>query len=443
MTTEKRKRILEIENFLSIDKAEIHINDLTLLIGPQAAGKSVIAKLIYFYHCIPNKLFQVVQDDEAKRSFDNGMKKLFAEIFPPYSWSGKTFKICYRTSVGNFCIGNKSSLNSTSLIFNYDNYFKNLIYQARYLFKKLYTKVEQEIDNNEEIGEYYDPAEIVGSRLARSFSEFDFGFVQSIAKPIFIPSGRSFFSNIQNNVFSFLSNNIEIDYFLKEFGSTYNSAKQFHDISRIRKPKNGLFNKEVMKSVLGGEYRREKRKAREYIQSTDGRLTNVANASSGQQESLPMLLVLSSLPYFRQKQSNLYIIEEPEAHLFPQAQKQMVELIVGLYNSFEKKNSYIITTHSPYVLAVLNVLAKAGRIRKQIIEKNLEAQKIELLDQIIPQNLQIEKSCLTAYLVSENKVKSITDADTGLVNDEIIDEVSEDISKEFEGLLGMEEFECL
>ena len=43
---------------------------------------------------------------------------------------------------------------------------------------------------------------------------------------IFIPAGRSFFSNLQSSIFSFFSSNKSLDPFLIQFGSTYESFKR-------------------------------------------------------------------------------------------------------------------------------------------------------------------------------------------------------------------------
>ena len=40
---------LLIENFSCIDEAKINLARVTILIGPQASGKSVISKLVYFF----------------------------------------------------------------------------------------------------------------------------------------------------------------------------------------------------------------------------------------------------------------------------------------------------------------------------------------------------------------------------------------------------------
>mgnify|MGYP006206212493 CR=1 FL=1 len=51
----------------------------------------------------------------------------------------------------------------------------------------------------------------------------------------------------------------------------------------------------------------------------------------------------------------LRIIEEPEAHLFPVAQKHLIELLAIMVNRNED-NQLIITTHSPYILSSFNNL---------------------------------------------------------------------------------------
>ena len=40
---------LIVENFLTIEKAELEVGRMTVIIGPQASGKSVLAKLVYFF----------------------------------------------------------------------------------------------------------------------------------------------------------------------------------------------------------------------------------------------------------------------------------------------------------------------------------------------------------------------------------------------------------
>ncbi len=61
------------------------------------------------------------------------------------------------------------------------------------------------------------------------------------------------------------------------------------------------------------------------------------------------------------------IIEEPEAHLFPEAQKEISALIALLSNM--KQSQITITTHSPYILASINNLILAHKVGKKYPEK--------------------------------------------------------------------------
>jgi predicted ATPase len=49
-----------IEDFGPLAKVELEIQDFMLFIGPQASGKSTLAKLIYFFKTLPNELYQSV-----------------------------------------------------------------------------------------------------------------------------------------------------------------------------------------------------------------------------------------------------------------------------------------------------------------------------------------------------------------------------------------------
>ena len=49
MVNEPRKENLKIANFAGIKHLDIDIGNLTLLLGPQAVGKSIALKIIYFF----------------------------------------------------------------------------------------------------------------------------------------------------------------------------------------------------------------------------------------------------------------------------------------------------------------------------------------------------------------------------------------------------------
>lgn len=85
-------------------------------------------------------------------------------------------------------------------------------------------------------------------------------------------------------------------------------------------------------------------------------------ASSGQQEVVWILNVI--FYYLRNNKKAYFIIEEPESHLFPNAQKLIAEFISLARNN--GRNQVFITTHSPYILGTVNNLLYADKISESL-----------------------------------------------------------------------------
>ncbi len=112
------------------------------------------------------------------------------------------------------------------------------------------------------------------------------------------------------------------------------------------------------------------------------------------------------------------VIEEPEQNLFPLAQKELVEFLVRGTNG--KDGSLLLTTHSPYVLSVLNNLLFAGENSQ---EKGMDA--------IISEDLQIKYNETSAYFFSDGMCSSIMDAGMKCINPEDIDTCSAEINHDY------------
>ena len=89
---------LKIKNFGGIDNAEIMIREITILIGPQASGKSIIAKLLYFFKKVIPGVYTQVIDGKGKREIDKELKERFHRYFPKNSWNKGDFYINYSTN---------------------------------------------------------------------------------------------------------------------------------------------------------------------------------------------------------------------------------------------------------------------------------------------------------------------------------------------------------
>ena len=124
------KNTLVIDNFLIFDHAEIEINKFTVFIGPQASGKSIAAKLLYFFYHFPGFIYKVAMSEGKKRELLKLLKENFYEIFPPYSWNNKNFEITLSTELGTISINHQPD---KVLNFAFSEYYEDKI--------KIYTKL--------------------------------------------------------------------------------------------------------------------------------------------------------------------------------------------------------------------------------------------------------------------------------------------------------------
>ncbi len=122
------------------------------------------------------------------------------------------------------------------------------------------------------------------------------------------------------------------------------------------------------------------------------------------------------------------IVEEPEAHLYPEAQKLFVDLI-GLYSA-SQDNQWIITTHSPYILSALNNLLYAHRIGTK---------KPQKVGDIIDRSLWIDPGRLQVFTVADGLLTSIMDEEVQLIKSEEIDSASATINKAYDKLFDLDE----
>lgn len=127
------------------------------------------------------------------------------------------------------------------------------------------------------------------------------------------------------------------------------------------------------------------------------------------------------------------ITEEPELNLFPKSQMGVIQSLVKNNNS-SQGNKLVITTHSPYTLAILNLLIIAAKT----YNKGDEETKKEV-ESILPVQYHIGKDHLAAYSLNEGDdetpyCKSIISENTGMIAKNDLDSISETISMEFNKL---------
>lgn len=418
---------LTVKNFAGITDLEIEIKRINILIGPQASGKSVCAKLLFYFKNFVWEILAAVENEQTKRSLNSNYSKKFEEYFPPDSWGNQHFSIRYE--IANIFIEvSRKQETKGKISFRYSELLKQEFTDLDNLLKKAREQNSQENAEYDNLDRLYSTRFFLRKRLV---DFLDTSICREAAfNQLFIPAGRSFFSILQSNIFSFLSSDNVLDPFMREFGSTYERFKH-GGFSKDR-----LANQEIQDEIdsliensLCGKHIQEKGK--DVLEIADGRRISIANSSSGQQEILPLTIVLATLPFLYTGRQTVYI-EEPEAHLFPSAQRNVVELIATVFNCRKEQLQFFITTHSPYVLTAFNNLLQAGLLYQESSE-DVQHQ----LEKIVSRYKSLDVSDLSAYVLMDGKCSSIVCPETGLIDAKVIDSVSDDLAIEFEQLLNL------
>jgi hypothetical protein len=128
---------------------------------------------------------------------------------------------------------------------------------------------------------------------------------------------------------------------------------------------------------------------------------------------------------------NLVYLEEPEANIFPETQYELVRLFAWLSHEPTLDFSWVITTHSPYILSAFNNLIEAGQAARNNPTLHDEVARI------IPERYWIKEGDFKAYAIEDGKLRSILN-ESGFIEGNYLDQVSEVIGNEFDELLRLE-----
>lgn len=412
---------LFIENFAGIKKMDFEFKSINILIGPQGSGKSVTVKLLYFFKNFVNEIVKNIENEESKRDLDKNQKDIFINFFPKETWPKDNFNIIYTRDNTSISLIKKDS----KIFFDYSENLIKLLKKG----KKIYATERAKVLTDRKTSSFRVKREI-SNKINKCIQE-ELG-LESTFEQFFIPAGRSFFANIQSTIFSFLSDNRSLDPFLIEFGSFYESLKRYYNDFIVGSDNNKLDKEtdEIISQILGSTYLRDKEK--DYLVHKDNRKVNLTNASSGQQETLPLIIILKTLNYISSAGGGFTLyIEEPEAHLFPTAQKKIIELLARTFNNKDRNFQIFITTHSPYILSSFNNLIYAGNLAENINYS-------KKVDEVISPKQQLESYLFSVYSLKNNVRNYLMDKESNLISSTILDSVSDEISIEFDKLLNIE-----
>lgn len=421
---------LTVKNFGPVKELELEIKDYCLFIGPQASGKSTIAKLVYYFLSLKDEVTQYVMDAVSK-------KRMISQVDVEVANVKKRLYVKFILLFGDI-----EDMHDFDISFQYkENYTFELCKGRLRVPRSFDAALSVILDETSTFISDKDSGQtdliIQKNNLRNFYSEIEKNiysmFGDDDCTTIYVPASRS----ILCNGFDHLTTRTSLDYAAKDFTErimllkkwynrsledTIRERIQFSD-SFVKVDSENLFRiKDIITKILRGEYRYNKEEERLYYNETD--YVRLSLASSGQQEAVWILQLIFSLVLNNTKTTLL--IEEPEAHLFPEAQKYIVWLISLFANL--NGNRVIITTHSPYILSTANNLLYASKVGRQHPEET---------EEIIPSAYWIDYDKTGAYYVDKGTIESLLESDIKQIRAERIDEVSVDLNREFDNLLAI------
>ena len=263
------------------------------------------------------------------------------------------------------------------------------------------------------------------------------------SKLCYIPAERNLVSAIQNVDKTYKATGRDV---LFNFIYEWNEAKEPYT------------NEHPFKLAATGGFSYVNKFGADVLVREDGSETPAFYASSGMQSVMPMDVMVNYITdcvgknaslsmrerneisetdndYAKRRlfyQSAQLFIEEPEQNLYPESQKLVVMSIVrslkkALENGSEQSLA-LVTTHSPYIMSVVNVLLVAA----MVTEKRLKQEVIDG-DYVLP------SSSISGYFIDENGIfQNILDAEVPMLSgndlDGVSDWVDESVSKLNEAL---------
>lgn len=376
---------LHIKNFGPIsDSTQIKLTPLMLLIGRQSSGKSTFMKVLCFCRWIEKKIMTSTED--------------LINQYTHYNRFIKELKSFHRLN---------------------DDYFKDdteLKYDGDVL-----TIVYTGITGN---------ARIVRKR---SFAEQRYN-----SKLCYIPAERNLISAIQNVDKTYKATERDI---LFNFIYEWNEAKEPYT------------REHPFRLAATGGFSYVNQSGADILLREDGYETPAFYASSGMQSVMPLDVMtnyitncvgknapLSMVEYNEISktdheralrrlvyQSAQLFIEEPEQNLYPESQRLVIMSIVRSLNKAlangSEQSMAVITSHSPYVLSVVNVLLAAARVAHEGLDQD-----------VIDKACVLPASSISGYYIDEKGCfQNILDAEVPMLSgndlDGVSDWVEESISK--------------
>ena len=392
----------------------LEISPLTVFIGPQGTGKSLVSQLLYFFRDAQYLISTHSTQDEP----DITVRKVIEGIR-----SGENSSRAF----SSFVMDNKVDIQY--LRRNSDRPDTPLPPRS----KRGDRGINLLPDRNWTITCYESNRQI---RPQSEFKQQIESWLMNIAdnpassgeiksEAVFVPAERSFFSRLINSAPQSLGSKdlpITMREFTRVLFKSADTHQKWQEENNRERPLEASEIDDIITQELRGRavFSRNGPYARrwQWIPEQSDRPIEIEMASSGQMETWPMVSMAQAMFGWEPWQRPLFIhIEEPETHLHPSAQVAIAKLLAYLCN---KGFRLVITTHSLFVLYVLNNLVLAAQ---NLPDKDFPG--IPVTSQRLTSNL------LSAYLFSDGTAISIRDRESGELDESRLSSILGNLEMEY------------
>jgi len=447
------KATLVVKNFGPIKDAELDLRNVNVFIGPQASGKSTLAKL--YQICRAPLKFCKSNTTFGDGDLESEDSILFLQELKKYNIDSFLSDSSYIkfTSITHSIEYSKGIFKLTRVFLSIEkelNLFveKNDVEKANEFVETYLRPLFSSIFMFETFVEKENVRSGVLAAILKTRGKLDISDILKLKDKIikleiallnnstYIPTERLFIPIIMKSVLNLIANDVPIPKHILNFGVEYEKAiNDIHGIDISFLDKNLKF-----KNINGIP--------KLFYKSGESIL--LSQSASGIQSLIPLLSVIEA--GVNKRPSNLsYIIEEPELNLFPKAQYSLIKHLERKRQDGEIDNTYshLYTTHSPYILSSFNNMLYAFKKAKKIeLETKKQYQRINFdailggvkdeyddLTKILPKENWLNPDNFNAYTIKDGTAIQIFDRELGLIRDNVIDEASDEMNDDFERLL--------
>ncbi len=436
MSVPVSEQTLIVRNFGPIESCELVVKPILCFIGPQASGKSTLSKLIFFCRSLDLWITQFVVKglDREEAQIDHvGLAKLirarFDATFGPVR-PRPDARIEFRYNADAWFVLSQDNPAHPYFDPQFSDFILSeldqIVAECRAAFP-----VDQRTPSRT-------PSALAESPLVeqrRRYVQARLKVIFSIAQvPLFVPAGRSLISTLsdqlQNVDPELLDGPLrgfirDVSAVKSDFASSLEDVWARYQATETKLGPDPLVQEviRVVGSILKGHY--EQAGSAGSIRFAPNESVKINFASSGQQESLWLLLWLFWSA--RQGSPDHLFLEEPEAHLFPDAQRELVELLIRMHN--ELGCQFTITTHSPYILSSLNNLLYAYRVGQKHPEQAAE---------VVAKEYWLDPSHAGGFFMTHAGMEPLLDPELGIYKVELIDSASRKLAEDYDRLASIE-----